>query len=452
MSTGSNDDRSYRPRWLRYAWFLGRPPELTRRQWRVLGLVSIVSFFEMYDLYLFSLNLKQIQADLGLAESQLGLLGAIVRGGAIPAILVTLAADRLGRRRMLLFTVVAYTLCTGATALSTDGTSFVVLQFLARTFGAAELLIAVVVIAEEFDPQHRGWGIGALFAIQACGAGAAAILFGFVDILPWGWRSLYLVGLGPLVLVTYWRRTLPETDRFIELARARVTEPSGARALQPAFDLMRAYPGRFWALAVAVFALGVAANPAGFFTPKYLQDVHGWGPPAVAFVTFAGGAFAIVANPFAGWLSDRRGRKPVTILFALAYVAVALTFFNALGPVVGLLWIFMVFMSMGSDVTLATYGAELFPTSYRSTATGARSSVATLGAVVGLAGVTALFEVMGSNWAAISLLLCLGLLVPVIVALFFPETAGRTLEEIAPERAPHVRSSAVSGGAQHVPR
>jgi hypothetical protein len=49
------DDRSYRPRWLRFAPFLGRPPALTRRQWSVLGLVSIVSLFEQYDVYLFSL-------------------------------------------------------------------------------------------------------------------------------------------------------------------------------------------------------------------------------------------------------------------------------------------------------------------------------------------------------------------------------------------------------------
>jgi len=52
------------PRWYRFAWFLGRAPDLTDRQWRVLGLVSAVSFFEMYDLYLFSLNLAHIQREL----------------------------------------------------------------------------------------------------------------------------------------------------------------------------------------------------------------------------------------------------------------------------------------------------------------------------------------------------------------------------------------------------
>ena len=84
--------------------------------------------------------------------------------------------------------------------------------------------IAAVVIAEEFAPEHRGWGIGALGALQACGAGVAAIMFGFVEYLPYGWRSLYAIGLGPLLLIAYFRRTLPETHRFQQIEQVRETE------------------------------------------------------------------------------------------------------------------------------------------------------------------------------------------------------------------------------------
>jgi MFS family permease len=168
---------------LRLTPFLHRPPPLTRRQWSVLGLVSLVSMFEMYDVYLFALNLSHIQRELGIAESQLGLLGGLVRAGAVGAVLVTLAADRFGRRRLLLVTVLAYTLFTGATALAPNAAWFVVCQFFARAFAAAETLLAVVVIAEEFDAEHRGWGIGALGAITACGAGLAALLLAELDLL-----------------------------------------------------------------------------------------------------------------------------------------------------------------------------------------------------------------------------------------------------------------------------
>ena len=113
-SADAEREARYRPRWYRFAPFLGRPPPLTRRQWNVLGLVSIVSLFEQYDVYLFSLNLAHIQRELGIDEGQLGLLGGLVRAGALGAVLVTLAADRFGRRRLLLATVLAYTVLTGA--------------------------------------------------------------------------------------------------------------------------------------------------------------------------------------------------------------------------------------------------------------------------------------------------------------------------------------------------
>jgi len=93
----------------------------------------------------------------------------------------------------------------------------------------------------------------------------------------------------------------------------------------------------------------------------------------------------------------------------------------------------MLFTHLGGEVTLAAYGAEMFPTSQRSTASGARSVAATSGGVAGLAMVSVLFGVVGSNWYAISLLCAVGFLAPLIVAATFPETAGRTLEEIAPE-------------------
>ena len=200
---------------------------MNAHQWRVLGLLGIVSLFDQYDLSLFSLALKQIQADLLIPEAQLGELGAIVRLGALPAFLFGVLADRLGRRRVLLCTIIGYTALTGATAFAQDARTFVVLQFLARMFAVGELIIAYVVIAEELDPETRGWGVGALTALAACGSGLALALFGLVDFLPMGWRTLYLVGLVPLAMVAWMRRTLPETTRFT--ARAEAAETEGTR-------------------------------------------------------------------------------------------------------------------------------------------------------------------------------------------------------------------------------
>ena len=422
-------DRSYRPGWLRVAWFLGRPPALTRRQWRVLGLVAAASFFEMYDLYLFTLSLKQIQAGLGIAEDQLGYLGSIVRFGALPAFGVALVADRIGRRQVLLFTILAYTLFTGATAFSPNATIFVVCQFFARTFAVAESLLAVVVIAEEFDPEVRGWGIGALAAIQSTGAGLAALLFALVGHLENGWRGLYLVGLGPLLLLAYWRRALPETARFEAHRRQRADT-----MLQPLVNLVRMYPGRLLAVTTVLFVVAVAESAANFFGPKYLQDVHGWTPGNVGLMTFGAGAFAIVGNTFAGWLSDRIGRKKVTMGFLIGQVTFTLAYYNVPALFVIPSWVLMIFTLLGVNVVLAAYGSELFPTSYRSTAAGVRIIIATVGGSLGLMLESVLYGVYQSHWPAISTLVLIMLFTPVLVALVFPETSGRTLEDIAPER------------------
>jgi putative MFS transporter len=434
--SASEPSPARRPGWARSAWFLGRAPgHVSEHQWRILGLVSLVSLFDQYDVYLFSLNLKHIQADLGLAEASLGWLGGFVRAGTLLAILVTLAADRVGRRRVLLVTVVAYTLLTGATAFAPNTLTFVALQFASRIFAVAESQLAVVVIAEEFAPANRGWAIGALGAIQACGAGLAALLFAFVGVLPFGWRSLYLVGLVPLALVAWWRRKMPETARFESLARDPRFRIGARGTLAPLLGLVRDHPGRFLAVAAVSFAFSFAQAPALFFAPKYLQDVHGWGPGGVAALNLIGGGVAIVANPLGGRLSDRIGRKPVTIAFALAWTACAIAFYRAGGPAVGVVWAAMLFAAFGLDTTFSASSVELFPTSQRSTAAGGRSLMSGIGAVAGLAAVSLLYARLQSNWLAISAIALSVLAIPPVVALFFPETARRALEEVAPERA-----------------
>lgn len=422
--------KQYRPAWLVMAPFLGTPPALTRRQWQVLGLVSLASLFEAYASAILSFALPQIQRGLSIAEGDVGYLGSVIRFGALPAFLITLAADRVGRRRALLLTIAAYTLLTGATALAPDLRTFAALQFAARVFLTAELLLAIVVVSEELDPGVRGWGIGALFAIQSCGVGVAAILLPVVEALGLGWRTLYVIGLVPLSLIPWLRRTLPETERFRE-GRERV---GVQHALRPMLQLVRAYPGRFAATAGVVFALSLGGAGADLLGPKYLQDRHGWSPGGVALLYVLGGVVGIGGAAYLGRLSDRIGRRPVAVGAGVALVGLVTVFFNVGGWLLGPVWVAMIFALIGNDVILSTYGAELFPTSYRSTASGARMIVATLGAGLGLVLESLLYSYTGSHWTAVTVLMAVALLAPLLVALTFPETAGRDLDEISPER------------------
>ncbi len=422
------------PRWTRALPFLMGAPELSQRQWAVLGLVSVASLFDQYDRSLIGLALPQIQAGLGIPESQVGLLGSIVRLGSLPALFIALAADRIGRRRALLGTVLAYTALTGATALAPDPYTYVSLQFLSRVFGTAEMLIAVVVISEELGPEARGWGVGAFLAIQACGVGLAAILLPLAASYTEGWRALYLVGLGPLLLLAWLRRSLPETTRFEAHQRSLEERHVRESMFGPLVRLVRAYPRRFAAVSaqLAFMALGYAA--ADFLVPKYLQQAHGWTPGQVSTMYLSGGILAIGGAPLLGRLGDRFGRRPVALASSLLLVVCALGFYNAAGIWLVPLWIAAIFAVLGHDAVLSAFGAELFPTSHRSTAAAGRLIVATLAGSLGMLLESALYELTGSHWQAVSLLLLVALGSPVVIWATFPETAGKSLEEISPER------------------
>jgi MFS family permease len=146
------------------------------------------------------------------------------------------------------------------------------------------------------------------------------------------------------------------------------------------------------------------------------------------------GILGLLGNVLAGALGDRFGRKRVLVVGLLAIGAAAGGFYNLDGLLVPLCWGLMAMSVTMVVVLFAALGSELFPTSYRSTASGTRAIIATVGAATGLALQGFLYGLTGSHAAAITSMLVLVPVAPLVIALFLPETANRELEEIAPER------------------
>jgi putative MFS transporter len=421
--------------------FLGRAPALEPRLLRLLGLVALALFFEQYDMSMLTSALKFIAADLGIAEADLGgYLGAI-RLGALPAFLVVPFADRIGRRRVFLACVVGVSLGTFLTAFARGPVDFVVLQMLTRGFILAGSAVAVVIVTEEFPAEHRGWGIGMLGALGSCGHGLGAALFAAIDVLPYGWRALYAIGLCPLLLLPFFRRGIEETGRFTRaVGSAHGLSGHGVGWYRPLIGLARTYPGRAAALALSggLVAIGEAAvfQFPGYFT----QTVHGWSPGQFSAMVILGGGVGIIGHVVAGRLGDRIGRRTVGAIFFGLFPFFAWTFYQGPGGwSIPIAWVLFVFCGTAGDVIVRALSTELFPTSHRGTAAGWLTLVQTLSWAAGL-GLVGLGTDAPGDIARMTSLLSATVLVGGLALLLLPETRRRELETISAEYRPETSS------------
>ncbi len=413
----------------------GATPRLPARQWQVLALLVVVGAFNHYDHQVLSLALKDIQADLGISEARVGLVGSIVLLGAVPGAVLALLADSLGRRRILLVTIVGYTLATGATAFAPTTETFIVCQVLARAFGAAEGVVAGVVLVEEIDAPHRGWAIGVLVGMAAIGNAVAWLLFPFMEGMPMGWRSLFLIGLGPLAVVAWLRRRLPETERF-ERQHADDSPPGWREMLEPVRALARAYPERVAMAVGAGFLMSFSGRVAGFLFPKFLRETHGMDPAELTLAVAAAGFIGLCSGPILGRTGDRFGRRRVVVFLAALNPLTVILLYNApLLSIAMLGFLTMMVTDAGADRNFAAFQKELFPTSHRATAVAALAIVGNFAGSLSLAAESAAYAVTGDHGQAVGWVAATGLLVPFVVWAFFPETAGKSLEETAPERS-----------------
>jgi putative MFS transporter len=414
--------------------FLRPPMRLPARQWRVLLLVGIAYMVNQYDLGIFSLALPQIQSGLAIDDGMLGTVTGLIRIGVIPAFFLAMLADRMGRRRLLMVTIAGVACATVATGFAQTPAQFVACQIAARSFMGAEEMLSIVVIAEELDTEVRGWGLGALAALGSLGHGLAALVFGFVDVLPYGWRALYVLAAVPLVALAWLRRNLDETERFKAYEAARIRDGASLSVFGPLKALATIYPGRLAALAAAVIPYSFAVAAALLFISKYLQTEHGYSPGDVGLLYIVVGAFATLGNLIAGRLADRYGRRPVLSIAILANAALFALFYGGSGWVLPVAWLAAIFSFFAVDVSLSAYASELFPTSYRSTASAARTLFWAAAAGGGLAMHGVLVAFADTPSEATLWLLAAAPLSALAVIAFMPETAARSLEETAPEK------------------
>jgi putative MFS transporter len=429
--TLSPDEQPARFLWLQPPFLRPKLP-MSRAHERLFLLVGIAALFAGYDMNIFGLALQQIQAGLNIPEDRLTATVSLFRLASFAALGLAYCADLVGRRRLLLITITGQAIATLLTAFSANYEQFVAYQILTRVFGYAEEMLCFVVIVEEVDARLRGWSSGLLAAMDSTGAGVASLVFAFVNMLPYGWRTIYVIGALPLFLVAFLRRRLPETKRFQlsggEAKRLASRVSDAATILR---RLATEYPGRLSAILVVCSTYAFAVASAPVLMAKFLQQHFGYTPGEVTMLFVPGGFIALGLSILAGRLSDRIGRKPVLMTTLVITAGGYLWLFNApTGESAALAWIVGIFGGFTSDALVAGFALEIVPTAYRATVSGIRYSGGTIGGALGLLLEGFLYDRFHSHATAISALLGVTL-ISVVAVLFLPEPAGRVLEDIA---------------------
>lgn len=398
------------------------PKDLSGDDIRLLLLLGAAFVIGHYDLTILTLAVPDVQASFAVAESDLGEMIALIRLGALPAIFLALLADRIGRRQLLLGTLVGMSIFSLATCFAQTPNQFVLFQALVRFFGSLEEMLAVVYALEMLPARHRGWGVGFLAAVGGIGVGIGSVLYAFVDVLPGGWRFMYGFGGVAILFVAWVRKDLPESKMFAEAVHAR-----GDSLLRPLREIFTQHRRALFALAVVSCAFWFQITASINFMSKYLQDVHDYSTLQVSVLFIIAGVIAVIGNLAAGYVSDIVGRRPTLALGVVVNFVATLVFYNASGIWLPLAWAALLFSFLVVDLISYALAGELFPTTCRSTAVTLRLIFTVLAAAAGLAVEGSLYSTVGSHSSALTLMTFSSLVALPAVFFWLRETANTRL-------------------------
>ena len=427
---------------------------LTRAQWKTLVAANLGWMFDGYETFALILTvgvaLRQL-LDPSLYPQIPAYAGTVIAitllGWGVGGLLGGIVADYIGRRRTMIFSILAYSLMTGLSAFAWDWMSFAALRFLVGVAIGSEWATGASITAEVWPDHARGKGAG----LMQCGLGIGFFLASLVWLYvggtgPGAWRTMYLIGILPALFALWVRFGIPESQPWQrandERRAARMRQKSGAildlhdqALIRPTLVELFADP-QTRRHAILAFLLSLTTTLAWWgistWVPPYIGSVAAKaGLPAQQWASYAGlsyNAAAIVGYASFGFLADRFGRKPVTMtFFAMALVLTPvlflwtqdLTLLLAVAAING-------FFSLGQYSWMPVWLPELFPTRIRATGMAfvfnAPRFIAFLGPL--LAG-TLIVSFGGFGHAAtiVALIYLLGL----AAAPFLPETKGKPL-------------------------
>ncbi|WP_309228608.1 MFS transporter [Roseomonas sp. KE2513] len=376
-----------------------------------------------FDLLILGFMLRAIAGELGLGQPEAASLvtGTLV-GAVIGGLVFGMLSDRLGRVRVLTWTIVLFAVFTGLCALAQGYWDLLAYRTIAGIGLGGEFGIGMALVAETWPASKRarassyvglGWQAGVLLA-----ALATPLLLPII-----GWRGMFAVGVLPAFVAWGIRRTLHEPELFTARSAKAVGEGFPLRLLVKDAATTRISLGMVILCSVQNFGYyGVM-----IWLPNYLNSRFGYGLTQSAVwtaVTILGMAVGIYAF---GHLADRLGRRPAFLSYMIG-AAVMVVVYSQLTDATALL-IGGAVMGFFVNGMLGGYGAlmsELYPTAVRATA---QNVLFNIGRAVGGFGPVAVAALAGAYGfeTAIAALAALYALDVLALLLLIPERRGAEL-------------------------
>ncbi len=406
--------------------------EATPQARRALVAASLGWMLDSFDVMLYALVLASLMADLGMGKATAGQLGSLTLiASAVGGIIFGVVADRFGRTRALIASVLIYSVFTAACGLAQSVAQLAVFRVLLGLGMGGEWASGAALVSETWPAEHRGKALGFMQSSWAIGYGAAAIVNALVQ-PAFGWRAVFFVGVLPALFTLWVRRHVQEPEIW---RRTRQREAStGARAsLGAAFGTI--FGPRLLRLTLAITVMNACTMFAwwGFnlWIPAFLSL-----PPAKGGVglTTVAMSFLIVVMQVGMWfgyvtfgyMSDRVGRKRTYVFYLVAAAALMLAYASTRQPAVLLaLGPLVAFFGTGYFSGFGAVSAEIYDTTIRATAQGLTYNVGRIASAMAPFVVGSLADTRGFGVAfAVA---ASAFLVAAFSWIFIPETKGRAL-------------------------
>jgi MFS family permease len=394
---------------------------------RALIAATLGWMLDAFDVMLYALVLSAVRADLNLTGEQAGGLQSLtLLASALGGLVFGVIADRAGRTRALMLSVLIYSIFTAACGFAQTAMQLAVFRICLGIGMGGEWASGAALVSETWRDEHRGKALGLVQSGWAIGYALAALVAWVVqDVLGFGWRAVFFAGVAPALFALWVRYALEEPAVW-----------KAARARQARIPLGRVLGGSMLGVTVALTLMNASTMFAwwGFNTwvPSYLRspvDVGGAGLSSTAMSWFiivmqVGMWFGYVTF---GFVADAIGRKRTYVaylllaaVFVIAYTSTTnATALFLLGPITA-------FFATGYFSGYGAVSAELYPTEVRATAQGLTYNVGRIASAAAPYYVGTLTATAG--YATALSVASAAFILAAVFWIFIPETRGRALQ------------------------